>query len=321
VDFEILVYIPCHSDFEVALDQVQTLRNDFAEYSKTPNRSCKNLRIVISVNAFNPDDNNRLRASAICDDVIFYGDALLVDVNISQGFLVALQHDPEFFWLLSTNDRLLKNSLSRILIEFENDKSLDLIVANSLLNSVSQVTNDMQDINGVISGVIYRTKKIKRYFNVAPFFPWTGWSHLAVIQSAMKGNNGLNILPIPQDLLFTQTNRALNANGKIYAHSFTGDLIQKFLFAETSTARKNSLRTFVRNNFYKAHLFSLRDSKKHEMNEMVNPKHYLSWNSLIAESLLKSNTPMTYFFYKLAKRVPFEKLQRYSFFRKIQNRL
>jgi hypothetical protein len=317
----ILVYIPCHSDFEVALNQVEILRNDFNEYRKDSSRDYKNLRIIVSVNAFQPDDKNRQRASEICDEVIFYGDALLVDVNISQGFLLALQHNPEIFWLLSTNDCLLNDSLSRVLSEFETDKSLDLIVANSLLNSVSQITNNMQDINGVISGVIYRTAKIKKYFNVAPFFPWTGWSHLAVIQSAMNGNHGLNILPIPQDLLFTQTNRALNANGKIYAHSFTGDLIQKFLFGETISERKRSLRLFVRSNFYKAHLFSHRDSRKHAMNEMVNPKHYLSWNSLIAESLLKSSTPVTYFFYKVSKIIPFEKLQRFAFFRKIQKRL
>jgi hypothetical protein len=54
---------------------------------------------------------------------------------------------------------------------------------------------------------------------------------------------------------------------------------------------------------------------------MVNPKHYLSWNSLIAESLLKANTPFSYIIYKIAKKIPFESLEGISILRRIQKRL
>ena len=57
------------------------------------------------------------------------------------------------------------------------------------------------------------------------------------------------------------------------------------------------------------------------MNNMVNPKHYLSWNSLIAESLLKANTPFSYIIYKIAKKIPFESLEGISILRRIQKRL
>jgi len=317
----VLVYIPCHTDFSDALNQVETLRHDFLSYSKNLQAQPRKLYVVVSVNAYQPENSEKVRAAALCDQVLYYGDALLADVNISQGYLVSLQLDPEIFWLLSANDKLLPNTLSRIISEFDNDPDLDLIVANSVLESTKYQEHKVKNINGVISGVVYKTTRLKKYFNVAPFFPWTGWSHLAVIESAINGNGGLSVLPIHQDLLFMQTNRSLKMNGSVYAHSFTGDMIQKFLFSNSSSQRKKSLRYFVRSNFYRAHLYGSRDTKANDMNNMVNPKHYLSWNSLIAESLLKANTPFSYIIYKIAKKIPFESLEGISILRRIQKRL
>jgi hypothetical protein len=315
------VYIPCHIDFVDALNQVSILRDDFKTYASNSESRFTDLYVIISINSYLPSANELALAEELCDEVINYGQTLLADVNISQGFLCSLRINPGIFWLLSTNDKLLPDSLTRVLRAFESNEEIDLVVGNSNLESKKYQEFSMGNINGLISGVIYNTKNLKQYFNVASFFPWTGWSHLAVIESAINGNSGLAVLPIPQELLYTQTNRAMELNGSIYAHSFTGDMIQKFLFSANKSRRRKSLRAFVRKNFYRAHLYSVRDSMEHEMNIMVNPKHYLSWNSLLAESLLRANTPMSYVFYKISKKIPFELLLSNSFFRRIQSRL
>lgn len=315
------MYIPCHIDFVDALNQVSILRDDFKTYASTSGPHFTDLYVVISINSYVPSAEELALAEELCDEVVNYGQTLLADVNISQGFLCSLRINPGIFWLLSTNDKLLPDSLSRVLRAFESDQEIDLVIGNSNFESKKYREFSMENINGLISGVIYNTKNLKQYFNVASFFPWTGWSHLAVIESAMNGNGGLAVLPIPQELLYTQTNRAMELNGSIYAHSFTGDMIQKFLFSADKSQRRKSLRAFVRKNFYRAHLYSVRDSMKHEMNVMVNPNHYLSWNSLLAESVLRANTPVSYVFYKLSKKIPFELLLGNSFFRRMQSRL
>jgi hypothetical protein len=317
----VLVYIPCHTDFVEALNQASTLREDFKNYSNSVNSHFDQLYIVLSVNSYSPTSDQLAVAEGLCDEVINFGESLLADVNISQGFVCSLRIKPSVFWLLSANDCLLPGALTRVLRTFEDNHDLDLIVGNSKLESKRYREYDMGNINGVISGVVYNTTNLKQFFNVAPFFPWTGWSHLAVIESAMNANHGLEILPIPQECLYTQTNRAMNLNGSIYAHSFTGDMIQKFLFRQNRSQRKKSLRKFIRLNFYRVHLYSVRDSKPHRMNEMVNPDHYLSWNSLIASSILKANTPFFYVFYRTCKKIPFELLYNRRFFRRIQSRL
>lgn len=317
----ILVYIPCHKDFNQALSQVRRLRDDFHEYSEAPNRKFQKLHIVLSVNAYLPTEGEKKLASEICDEVYYYGDALLADVNISQGFLVALRLDFELFWLLSTNDTLMPGTLGRVLGEFESDQSLDLVVGNSSAPMETYLEQDMHFINGVISGVIYRTLNLRKYFNIAPFFPWTGWCHLAVIQSAMHGNGGLRIKALLQESLYTQTNRSFLDTGVVYAHSFLGGLIEKFLFQKTTRERKKFLRKFVRKNFFQFHLYGRRDSKFHDTTLLVDPEHYLSWNALIAESLIKSYTPLTYIFYSIVKRIPFENAKDFSYAQKLRRRL
>jgi hypothetical protein len=308
----ILVYIPCHTDFNEALDQAQRLREDFRIYHEESQRLYDRLDIIVSVNHFEPDPNDKIRAEELCDEVYYYGNALLADVNISQGFMAALRRKPDLFWLLSANDTLVEGSLIQVLREFKSDSDLDLVVANAL--GLSKTFFESEILNpqpigyhyGLISGVVYRTEKIDRFFNAAPFFPWTGWSQLAVIQSAMNGNERLKISTLPVGSLFLMPEREIQHNAKIYAHSFLGGLIQTFVFEKSNKSRKKFLRHFVFKNFYLFHFFGQRDSVSHEMSELINAQHYLSWNQVIAESLIKSYTPLTYHWYKIFKQIPFE---------------
>lgn len=320
----ILVYIPCHTDFHEALDQAKRLRKDFEIYQTGSKFLFDRLDIVVSINHFEPEFKDKIYAESLCNKVYYYGNALLADVNISQGFIEALHQKPDIFWLLSANDTLIDGALIHILQEFEKDPDLDLIVANSFDFSGSFYESEIlnpQPISyhyGLISGVIYRTKKVIRFFNTAPFFPWTGWSQLAVIQSAMKGNGMLKISTLPIELLFRMPEREIQHNAKIYAHSFLGGLIQTLIFEKSDKSKRKFLRNFVFKNFYLIHFFSQRDRINDKEIEIISSKHYLSWNRIIAESLIKSYTPFTHLWYKFFKQIPFENMASNRFLLKIK---
>ena len=316
MDKGILIYIPCHTDFYEALIQGEFLRQEFAKFKGTEKDKTQILKLVLSVNAFNPSDVQMNKAKEIFDDVLYYSNSYLADVNISQGFLIALQHDYELFWLLSANDKLTEGTLERVLREFHYDQSLDLVILDQKGPAHTIEVKDMRLINGLISGVVYRTSRTRQFFNTAPFFPWTGWSHLAVLVACIRGNNGLRIKAI-RDEMFTQTNQLISQNGLKYVHSFYGLLVQNVLFLEDNREIKRYLRGFVRQNFFLVHLYSQRDSNSYGKTPLVNPSHYMSWNSFLAESILKSQTPFNFVFYLLMKQIPFERFQKVVAFQSI----
>ena len=318
---DVLVYIPCHTDFVEALEQAKRLRTDFENYLSHADAQFKKLIIVVSVNSFIPENSDTELANSLCDEVIYFGDVLLADVNISQGFLTALKRRPEIFWMLSTNDLLTPGAITRILTEFEADPSLDIIVTNPKPESQRIELKEITSINGVISGVIYRTRNLIQFFNVAPFFPWTGWSQLTVVHAALKFQRSLYALFIDQNVVFAQSKKSISANGNTYAHSFSGDLIQKFLFCKDDVERRSTLRKFVWTNYFRIHLYSERDRQEHDKSRLITSEHYLSWNSLISESLLKSYTPMNYLVYKIFKKIPFENFVQNKLLRSIKTKL
>jgi hypothetical protein len=312
----ILTYIPCHIDFDEALRQGQFLRLEFAKFLANQKDKNQELRLVLSVNAFSPTNEQISEAKEVFDEVLCYSNSYLADVNISQGFLVALQYDYELFWLLSANDKLTEGTLERVLNEFYYDQTLDLVVLDKKGPAHAVVVHDLELINGLISGVVYRTNRTRQFFNTGPFFPWTGWSHLAVLAACIKGNNGLKIKAIREEV-FIQANQIISQNGIKYVHSFYGSLIQNVLFLENRREVKKYLRGFVRQNFFLVHLYSQRDSISLGNAPLVDPLHYMSWNSLLAESILKSQTPVNYLFYLLMKKVPFERFQDIVFFQSV----
>lgn len=324
---KILVYIPCHSDFNEAIRQAQQLRKDFEVYTSRQARFIDQLEIILSVNNFHPTQKDQVRASQVFDEVSYFGDNLLADVNISEGFLVALRKQPELFWLLSANDSLVEGSLVLILESFEADKDLDLIVANEF--GVQQVTLEKEIIKnapkgyhfGLISGVVYNLKKTNEDFNCAPFLPWTGWSQLAVIQSAMRSNDGLRVLSLPRDALFELSPKQIQHNAGAYAHSFLGGLVLGFQFEKSKRQKRKYLRRFVFRNFYLHHFYYKRDGRVDFKFKLVDPKHYLAWNRSIAEALIKAHTPITYLFYVVCKSIPFESALRSEHLIKIKKRL
>ena len=311
-----LIYIPCHSDFELALVQARKVRKGFEDFLLQTKDTSLNLQIILSVNAYIPTSTEEELAKSLFDRVIYNGLGYLGDLNISNGFLVALDEKPDLFWILSSNEELVDGAINNIITEFIKNPSIDLLVT-SLYNN--EIVNEKQILDptkagtsyGLISGVVYRLERISPYLHNGPFMAWTGWSQLAVIQSAMDSLNGISVKYIPFNLIYTQKERELHEMRSAYAHSIYGMLILGSTFKLSKKEAKKFIVLYVFKNFYR---WSLYNREWNYSGQLVEGKNYLSWNQPIAEALIRKKSITTYYFYQLFKIISFKRFYNVTFF-------
>ena len=85
----LLIYIPCHSDFDLAIIQAKQIQREFRRYKKNKNSFIQKIEIIISVNYFEPSKPQLELANTVADLVILNTKLLLADANIANGFMVA----------------------------------------------------------------------------------------------------------------------------------------------------------------------------------------------------------------------------------------
>jgi hypothetical protein len=239
----------------------------------------------------------------------------MADINISNGFIKALETKPDILWLLSANDDLVPNAIGNILIEFVKDQNLDLLVTSL---DRDETFTEYQVIDpsktgfsyGLISGVVYKLNRLMPFLHNGPFMAWTGWSQLTVIQNSMDSLSGLRVKALPFELVYRQRERELGSAGKHYAHSVFGMLILGVILKKNKRAARKFIRKYIFTNFYSWHLFSRRWNYS---GQIAAKDHYLAWNQIIAEALIFKKTPVTYFFYQFFKTIPFENLSKINF--------
>lgn len=319
---KVLVYIPCHTDFDLAINQAIRLKTDF-ELLKTDSifdEVC--LEVFLSVNSYLPSQEEKERAAKICDVVIYNGIGYLADINIANAFLIALDKKPDFLWIYSANEILEQDACKTVFKEFISDQSVDLVVTNALKLNETFIEKQIIDpprggfCYGLITGVVYRLDRLSPYLHNGPFMAWTGWSHLAVMQSAMDGLGGLKVKTIPLELVYQEGEREIETISK-YGHSLYGMLILGSIFKSSNKDSKKFVVKFVLKRYYSWHMYS-RNWKY--SGQLVSKDNYLGWNQGIAESLIWESSQFTYMIYKLLKIIPFRKIRKLqrSLFRKIK---
>jgi hypothetical protein len=311
---KLLVYIPCHTDFDLALSQVNKVRKEFEIFLSKCKQDSLSIQIVLSVNAYLPSPKEKSLAEEICDRIIFNGEGCLGDVNIANGFLVALDEKPDLLWILSVNDYLVDGAIGNIIIEFINNSTIDLLVTSLNINgnfTEKQIIDPPKTglSYGLISGVVYRLERLSPFFHNGPFMAWTGWSQLAVIQSAMNSMGGLKVKYIPFSLVYSQRERGLSEAAVAYSHSMYGALILGLIFKPSKVAARKFVKTYVIKNFYRWHLFN---RKWNNPSQIIERRNYLAWNQLVAEALIRKNSIFAYYFYRLVKIIPFEKCHKFK---------
>ena len=310
---EILVYIPCHTDFAQAISQVKRIRTDFEFYRQTIGEEKVTLEIILSVNAYSPSDSEIEIMKSICDRVILNGIGVLRDINIANGFLVALDRKPDIFRMVSANDDLVEGALTRILNEFTQDPLLDLLVAGGGERGPfieKQIIDPPSSklYYGLITGVIYNLHRISPYLHNGPFLAWTGWSQLAVIQSAMDGCDGLKVKSVPHNKIFVEGSRDLETIRE-FGYSIYGMLIFGSILKSSTKARKKFIKHYVYHNFYIWHMYFRNLDYD---GQIISNNNYLGWNQQIAESLMWRSSKISYIFYQIVKKIPFRKIRRFQ---------
>ena len=311
-DKSLLVFIPCHSDLDLAIVQAQKIRKEYEEHGNHATSLIAKLEIIISINYYEPSKSQLELATLVTDQVIDHSKHFLADANIANGFMVAYQRKVNFLWILSANDQLLDLGFSKMISSLTND--IDLLVTGihepGDFNSVKNVIYPSMDgySFGLISGVIYNCQKLSNYFDVANFFVWTGWSQLSVIQNAISQKNGLKVRTINTFEVYKQRQTEPKDLSRKYGHSFYGYIVLGYIFAKTMKEKRKFVRSYVFRNTFRFLLYR-RNSK--QCSQVVNPSEYLVWNQDIAEAMIKYVSLPLYYYYRIISKLPF------SFFVKI----
>lgn len=307
----LLIYIPCHSDFDLAIIQAKQIQREFRRYKKNINSFIQKIEIIISVNYFEPSKPQLELANTVADLVILNTKLLLADANIANGFMVAYQRGADFFWILSANDELLDLGFSKMAnaLNIEVDLLVTCIPEANQMSIINNVINpSIKGYSfGLISGVIYNCRTLKLFFNTSQFFIWTGWSQLSVIQNAINQKGFLKIKSINTFEIYKQKQTEPRELAHKYGHSFYGYILLGYIFAKTKNEKKKFIITYIIRNTFRISLYR---RKVPASNKIINSENYLYWNQDLAEAAIKHSSIILYFYYYLFCRLPFFRLTR-----------
>jgi hypothetical protein len=263
----LLVYIPCHTDYELALKQASHLRESFKNLHRP---LTFNLKIVISTNGvkFTEEQIDQMRLEA--DLVVDFPFGIAGDINIALGFIKAIELKVDFLWILSANDSVSESALQSIhkFIDLHEDSDI-LVGASSATIGTRQISSVFESTNidlplGLISAVVYRTQRLAQNFDIAIQLNWTSWSQLAVIEAACMTNGGLNVSVVNAEDLYIRSERSFADERlerervrKGYAFSFFGmPTIINVLHYGNYERRKKYLNGWIQSNWYLANFFT-----------------------------------------------------------------
>ena len=168
----LLIYIPCHKDFNAAISQAKKIRKYYRQDTKLVFQNLWSIKLILSVNDYKLSSNQKKTAFFYFDQVIDFGNVFLFDANIVQGFFKALEVKPELFWILSTNDLVNTKSLDTIFGEFNSVIKPDLLVAGKVTSTQQMKVIDSDWLFdpdyqfGLISGVVYNFHKFNVFFKL-----------------------------------------------------------------------------------------------------------------------------------------------------------
>lgn len=313
----LLIYIPCHKDFNAAISQAKKIRKYYRQDTKLVFQNLWSIKLILSVNDYKLSSNQKKTAFFYFDQVIDFGNVFLFDANIVQGFFKALEVKPELFWILSTNDLVNTKSLDTIFGEFNSVIKPDLLVAGKVTSTQQMKVIDSDWLFdpdyqfGLISGVVYNFHKFNVFFNAAPFFTWTGWGHLSVILNGVESKQQVFANIVPTNRLFDQMAQLGNQNSKYYSHSYFGGLIIIQLINKSSYVRKREIRKFVYKKFYLHNFFRTQEIPTKFNSNLISSDNYLNFNERLTGYIIRAQTPFTFFIYKILTMTNFTKLKKY----------
>jgi hypothetical protein len=298
----LLVYIPCHVDFYMALDNIARIRRQKEISIEKLGRLKLDVVVILSVNGtdLSADQTNQLRRAA--DHFIYFKESIGADTNINLGFLKALELQPTYFWILSANDHLVQNAIENIGDLISTSPDSDLFITNSLdRNSTFEICDVFRGnpdglSTGLISGVIYKFDTMRSSFSAGPRFAWTGWGQLAVIQYGCQIRGSLVVTEIPDNKLYEKPYtyagnepflNEFEIVRKGYAHSFFGMILLIFaVFPRNRKSRNLAIGSWLKKNWFKVSYFKIGTYQKFDRS---SPQFDSLWVQDLAIRILRTS--------------------------------
>ncbi len=310
---KLLVYIPCHKDYEMAFVNARKIINQVLELES------ENLEVQILV-SINGVEKFRDPGDLPFVNISHIQTVLGADANIAKGFVSALEICPDYLWILSANEKLVEDAMKNISDTITKYPKADLIVANAAgRNKRLEIDNVFLDLPpllalGLISGVIYKFETTKDSYLQSTLFSWTGWGQLAVIQNFLSTNSTRYCHEIPDSFLYekpyTFTPHAVGGQlereivKNLYGHSFFGLPVLAFCLWQSELSLLRRFQTeWLKTNWFKLSFFSKQATIGDELKLQRN-----RWIRTINQQTFKIFF-LTRIVYLLSSKVPSERFQ------------
>jgi hypothetical protein len=226
----LLIYIPTHTDYRLAIEQAVTIKNGLLDDS-----IYTRVHIHISINGVSLNKDDRKQIADVSDSFSITTDNIGADANIAKGFQMASESSFDFLWILSANDLLKTNAISVIQQMFSQPFSQDILLFDQVESgSDCQIEDVFKEALrgsplGLISAVIFNTNLFKNFFSYAAQYVNTGWTQLAILNLRLVESGVLKVKKISSDQIYSLDQRTPNnvevefvRIGRTYARSFFG---------------------------------------------------------------------------------------------------
>jgi hypothetical protein len=228
----ILIYIPSHSDYLLAKENITRIKDDFY---KSCFSSSFQIIFSLSINGVSIIKNELIELESLVDRFSYTPKNIGADTNILQGYTHALEIRPDYFWIVSANEFIVPKAIDYLCRIISDHPDSDLFIANAdnrfreiRINNLFLDFIKKESSIGLITSTIYKFSSTHAFYPLAFNWKWTGWGQLVVIQSILNSDGFLGIVEYPDKKLFTQpysyTNRiGLRLDESIrrnYHHSF-----------------------------------------------------------------------------------------------------
>lgn len=262
----LLVYLPCHTDYRLAMDQASRIREIEKNFSHELDLE---ILVMISCNGAELADVEIREIARTTNFSIIFPFGISGDVNITQGFMHAVSLKADYLWILSSNDKVASSSIHSISEYLVQKKQANILVGCPKgkpefrkINSVFDKSNQDMPL-GLISSVVYRTKGMANNFDSAAQMNWTGWGQLAAIEASCIALNGIIVSIIDESSLHQRSMQTLenpkaekNRVRKTYTHSFFGmPIVINALYSGDPKTKRKYLNDWIGSNWYLINYF------------------------------------------------------------------
>jgi hypothetical protein len=266
----ILIYIPSHTDYLIAKENIKIVQNNF----KASNYSAYfKLIFSLSINGVELSDDEITDLKAHVDRFCYIPTNLGGDTNILQGYTQALEIQPDYFWIMSANEYIAPKGIENLCHMIGKFPNSDLFIANeeNRFHEI-KIKNLFKELHGrssvgLITSTIYKYSSTSKFYPLSHKWNWTGWGQLVVIQSILSSQNYSTLVEFPDKNLYTRSYSDLIKGNSIGENSirvkyhnsfFSYPIVAAYFLNATKKEFKVFFNQWLKESWYQINFFRFR---------------------------------------------------------------